>query len=59
MTDQSESSLDLSRRTLLAAAGISGAAAATSIIGIGDTLAAPASAKRPSADPVATPPSSD
>src|SRR5262249_12594729 len=56
MTEQNESIVDLSRRKLLAAAGIGGAAAATSLIGIGDAAAAPASATRPAADPVVTPP---
>jgi hypothetical protein len=48
----SESNLELSRRKLLAAAGI--AAVATPLIGTGDAEAAPAPG--PSPDPVATPP---
>jgi hypothetical protein len=51
----SEFSLELSRRKLLAAAGIAGGAAvAASIIGIGAARAAPAAS--PSLDPVMTPP---
>jgi phosphodiesterase/alkaline phosphatase D-like protein len=47
--------LDLSRRKLLAAAGIGGAAVvAASLVGTGDTEAAPPSRQSP--DPVATPP---
>jgi 3',5'-cyclic AMP phosphodiesterase CpdA len=57
MTDQSEPGLELSRRKLLAAAGIGGGAAvAAPLIGMGQAAAAPASATRPTADPAATPP---
>ena len=53
---QSASGLELSRRKLLAAAGIGGAMAATPLINIAGAAAAPASVARPSSDPVATPP---
>ncbi len=54
-TPDSELDLDLSRRKLLAAAGIAGGAVvAASLVGSGAAEAAPAA--RPAADPVATPP---
>ena len=56
MTAQdSEFNLELSRRKLLAAAGIGGGAVVSAfLIGTGDAEAAPPA--RPSPDPVATPP---
>jgi 3',5'-cyclic AMP phosphodiesterase CpdA len=53
-TQDSDFDLALSRRTLLAATGIGGAAG--SLFGIGQAVAVPASATRPVSDPVATPP---
>ena len=54
-TEDTGLNLELSRRSLLAAAGIAGGAAfAASLIGTGAALAAPAS--RPPPDPPATPP---
>ena len=49
-----EFNLEISRRKLLAAAGLGGAAVAASLIGTGEAEAAAPAA--PSADPVATPP---